>query len=90
MFCTNNGHSVMKTGFCSDLLQRKETNPENPILTVQTKIVDKNYKYYFLILLQQPKSAPKERREPISAALERGLNASQKANIQPAVIESQI
>ena len=50
----------------------------------------------FLLLLQlftiikQPKSAPKDNRQPIFVALERGLNASQKANIQPAVIESQI
>ena len=40
--------------------------------------------------LQQPKTAPKERRYPIFVALERGLNVSMKANIQPAVIESQI
>ena len=30
----------------------------------------------FLILLQQPKSASKERRYPIFVTLERGLNAS--------------
>ena len=42
------------------------------------------------MLLQQPKTAPKERRGPISVALERGLNASHYASIQPTVIESQI
>ena len=35
-------------------------------------------------LLQQPQSAPKERGYLISVALERGLNASGQANIQPA------
>ena len=35
-------------------------------------------------------TAPKERRTPIFVALERGLNASQRANIQPTAIESQI
>ena len=36
------------------------------------------------VQLPQPKSAPKERSHPISVALERGLNASSEANIQPA------
>ena len=45
---------------------------------------------YYIILLQQPKTAPKERRGPISVGLERGLNASHYASIQPTVIESQI
>ena len=44
----------------------------------------------FLISLQQPKTAPGESRYPIFVALERGLNVSHLANIQPAVIESQI
>ena len=44
----------------------------------------------FQFLLQQPKSASNDRRYPIFVALERGLNVSMKANIQPAVIESQI
>ena len=48
------------------------------------------YLKYYIILLQQPKTAPKERRGPISVALERGLNASHYASIQPTVIESQI
>ena len=43
-----------------------------------------------LILLLQPKTAPEERRYPIFVALERGLNESVSANIQPTVIESQI
>ena len=43
-----------------------------------------------LILLLQPKTAPEESRFPIFVALERGLNVSLKANIQPAGIESQI
>ena len=34
--------------------------------------------------------APKESRSPIFVALERGLNVSMEANIQPTVIESQI
>ena len=38
----------------------------------------------------QPKTAPEERRYSIFVALERGLNVSQRANIQPAGIESQI
>ena len=43
-----------------------------------------------LTLLQQPQTAPKERRYPIFVALERGLNMSRLANIQPTAIESQI
>ena len=37
-----------------------------------------------LYLLQLPKTASQERRYPIFVALERGLNASAEANIQPA------
>ena len=36
------------------------------------------------------KTAPEERRHPIFVALERGLNVSLLANIQPTGIESQI
>ena len=46
--------------------------------------------HQILISLQQPKTAPKERRHPILVALERGLNVSHSANIQPTAIESQI
>ena len=35
-------------------------------------------------------TAPEEKRSPIFVALERGLNVSMEANIQPTVIESQI
>ena len=38
----------------------------------------------------QPKTAPPERKYPIFVALERGLNVSIQANIQPTAIESQI
>ena len=38
----------------------------------------------------QPKTAQEERRYCIFVALERGLNASRPASIQPTVIESQI
>ena len=44
----------------------------------------------YAISLQQPKTAHQERRYPIFVALERGLNVSLRANIQPAGIESQI
>ena len=46
-----------------------------------------NIKQEFLL---QPKTAPEEGRYPIFVALERGLNVSLEANIQPAGIESQI
>ena len=36
------------------------------------------------------KQLPKKEEPPIFVALERGLNASLEANIQPTVIESQI
>ncbi len=57
------------------------------------KIIEKNpqiIQQKTLILLLAPKIASKERREPIFVALERGLNVSRYANIQPTVIESQI
>ena len=38
----------------------------------------------------KPKTVPEERSRPISVVLERGLNVSRQANIQPIVIESQI
>ena len=46
--------------------------PQNSNLPEKPQILQ----HKFLILLQQPKSASKERRYPIFVALERGLNAS--------------
>ena len=43
-----------------------------------------------LLYFPSQSTAPQERRYPIFVALERGLDVSMEANIQPTVIESQI
>ncbi len=67
----------------------------NELLIIPSKSSFSNYPtpHFFMqnsTLLQQPKTAPKERKYHIFVALERGLNVSRLANIQPTVIESQI